>query len=374
MPLVQQRSVGPLVHLDSAIVRLAVHEGLALAFPTPSATLARRVPQTITETITTDVAPSTAVSPSAQSTTSIPVSAIAGGAVAGAVVAVLLAILWKMYSRCSRRNRENYRMRFGDGVEIRVDTRRHSSSFTRPPVRSPKNGFKRVQLQDPKSIEENLPFDDEKDSLPFLERTPVPSVPRPLRPVVTSPKKTFPRARTLSTPGPPSRSNQPRPTAAPEPPAYCSNPNLLTIPQPVVTSPPPSPARRVEWLADELDAPVPQTLLPQDTASGSDSVSFYSVQSGETRRPPVAGRSLLAATVGMGGNARTSIITKDSVSIYSEAESFSNWRRGGPGLLGRSRSKPNRLSSNSSALPPILSSVPIGLAVSGEEDEEPMEY
>lgn len=112
MPLVQQRSVGPLVHLDSAIVRLAAHEGLALAFPTPSATLARRVPQTITEIITTDVAPSTTVSSPAQSTTSIPVSAIAGGAVAGAVVAVLLAILWKMYSRCSRRNRENYRMRF----------------------------------------------------------------------------------------------------------------------------------------------------------------------------------------------------------------------------------------------------------------------
>jgi len=373
MPLVQ-RSVGPLVHLDSAIVRLphtTAHE--VLAFPVPSATLGRRVPQTITETITTNVAPSTAVSPSTQLTNSIPVSAIAGGAVAGAAMAVLLAILWKMYSRCGRRNRENYRMRFGDGVEIRVDTQRHSRSFTRPPVRSPKKGFRRVQLQDPQSIEENSPFDDEKDSLPFLERTPVPSVPRPLRPVATSLKKTFPHARTLSTHGSPSRSNQPRSTGAPEPPAYCSDPNLLTIPQPVVTSPPPSPTRRVEWLADELDAPVPQTLLPRDTASSSDSVSFYSVQSGETRRPPVVGRNLLAAAVGLRENARTSIITKDSVSLYSEADSFSNWRRG-PGLLGRSRSKPNRLSSNSSALPPILSGVPIGLAVSGEEDEEPMEY
>lgn len=148
---------------------------------------------------------------------------------------------------------------------------------------------------------------------------------------------------------------------------------ISPVPRPVVTSPPPSPTRRVEWLADELDAPVPQTLLPRDTASSSDSVSFYSVQSGETRRPPVVGRNLLAAAVGLRENARTSIITKDSVSLYSEADSFSNWRRG-PGLLGRSRSKPNRLSSNSSALPPILSGVPIGLAVSGEEDEEPMEY
>lgn len=399
MPLVQQRSGDTPVHLDAATVAVQPRTRDELLFtPEPGATHVRRLPQTITETITTNVPSPTGngtIASSSPSSTTIPVAAIAGGAVAGAALALLIAILWKVWSRAmdKDRDRQRYDRHFENGLEVQVDTRWDETSFSPLPMRSPMKASRRVQFHDiPPVMEDDLSFDDEeKGYSPFVERALVPSAPQPLRPVAGSPSKptAYQRVRTASNSSvafktPPPRPGHPRARHAP--PVHSSNPSVLAVPERVVTSPPVSPTRPVRRLTDgrfdELDAPVPRTLLPTDTASTiADTASFYSVQSGESRRPPVFGRNLLAAALGIKTNEqqRNSTVTKSSAgSLYSEPEQLSSWRYG-PHIMGRSATKVSRLSSASSigGYEPRLSAagVPIGLATTGEEEEEePTEY